>query len=422
MRVGDRPLKICLLGYRSDPRVGGQGVYLYYLSRALSRLGHRVTVLSGDPLPELDPEIELIRLPGLDLYRNGLASLRPRHLLSLANTVEWCSKLSGGFAEPWAFCRRAAEYLEQHGDQYDIIHDNQSLGYGLLDIQKRGLPLLATIHHPITRDLHIALDQARGWRQRWLLKRWYSFIGMQARVARRLAKIVAVSEQAKADIATDFGLAPERIEVIHNGIDSELYRPQPDVPRQSQTLVCTASADHPLKGLRFLLEAMAVLSGDFPALKLIVIGRLKPGGQTQQLLRRLNIGERVHFAQELRAEAIAQHYAAATMAIVPSLYEGFGFPAGEAMACATPVISTDGGALPEITGTAAEQVRAGDARELATAISTLLADSVRRQQLGEAGRQRVLSQFTWERAAERLTGLYRERIACRAAGSQQNTV
>ena len=102
------PLRIALLGYRSKPHAGGQGVYIKYLSKALVDAGHSVDVISGPPYPEVDPRVRLIKLPSLDLYENGLWSLRPRHLRSLSNIIEWTSKLTGGFAEPYTFGRRAA--------------------------------------------------------------------------------------------------------------------------------------------------------------------------------------------------------------------------------------------------------------------------------------------------------------------------
>jgi glycosyltransferase involved in cell wall biosynthesis len=122
-----KPLRIALLGYRSQPYGGGQGVYLKYLSKALVEAGHHVDVISGPPYPHLDSRVRLIELPSLDLFENGLVSLRPRHLSSLTNIIEWTSKLTGGFAEPYTFGRRAVKYLKQHGHNYDLIHDNQSL-------------------------------------------------------------------------------------------------------------------------------------------------------------------------------------------------------------------------------------------------------------------------------------------------------
>ena len=158
-----KPLKICLLGYRSHPYGGGQGVYINYLSKALVEAGHAVDVISGPPYPILDPRVRLIEMPSLDLFANGLGSLRLHHMRSMSNIIEWLSKLTGGFSEPYTFGRRVVKYLRKHGHQYDLIHDNQSLSYGMLELQRMGLPLVTTLHHPITSDLRIAIRAAGGW-------------------------------------------------------------------------------------------------------------------------------------------------------------------------------------------------------------------------------------------------------------------
>ncbi|MFT6368921.1 MAG: glycosyltransferase involved in cell wall biosynthesis, partial [Bacteroidia bacterium] len=194
-----RSLRIALLGYRSQPFGGGQGVYLKYLSKALVEAGHKVDVISGPPYPHLDPRVRLIELPSLDLFENGLGSLRLQHLRSWTNIIEWTSKLTGGFAEPYTFGRRAVKYLKQHGHNYDLVHDNQSLSYGMLQLQEMGIPLVTTLHHPITNDLRIALKAARSWHERLLIRRWHSFLNMQKKVVKKLHNIVTVSDCSRQD-------------------------------------------------------------------------------------------------------------------------------------------------------------------------------------------------------------------------------
>jgi glycosyltransferase involved in cell wall biosynthesis len=155
LRQPDRPLRIALLGYRSAPFSGGQGVYLRYLSQALQALGHHVTVVSGPPYPHLVEGVELVKLPSLDLYSRDLWSVGPQELRNRLGRKEWLSKLSGGFAEPWAFGERARDWLLENANHFDVIHDNQTLAPGILDLQKAGLPVVTTIHHPITRDLRV---------------------------------------------------------------------------------------------------------------------------------------------------------------------------------------------------------------------------------------------------------------------------
>lgn len=405
-----RPLRIALLGYRSAPFGGGQGIYLKYLSKALVDAGHQVDVISGEPYPHLDPRVRLIKLPGLNLYEYGLKSLRPQHLTSWANIVEWFSKLTGGFAEPYTFGRRAFAYLKKHRTDYDIVHDNQSLSYGLLKIE-RMLPLVTTLHHPITRDLQLALDAEPRWYIRLLIQRWHSFLHMQKKVVQQLEHIVTVSQRSSDDSAEAFEVAASKFTLIYNGINTDEFAPRPDIARKPFRLIATASADAPLKGLRYLLQAVAHLLPHYPQLELLVIGKPRPGGPTDLLLDELGIRSRVLFASGITTERLVEYYAESAIAVVPSLYEGFGLPAGEAMACGLPVVSTTGGALPEVIGDAGILVSPGDAKALAQAIAMLLDDPALRERLSRAARARIESLFCWNVNARQMLDYYRQVIA-----------
>ncbi|WP_295797893.1 glycosyltransferase family 4 protein [uncultured Microbulbifer sp.] len=422
--AAERPLNICLLGYRSHPHCGGQGVYLHYLSKALVEAGHSVDVISGQPYPELDPRVRLIKMPGLNLYEhaNPTRALRPRHLLSWADFYEWFGKLTGAFAEPYAFGRRVARYLRRHGRHYDIVHDNQSLCYGLLDIEKSGVPVVATIHHPITRDRQLALDAAPDWFYRLLVRRWHSFLGMQIRVSRRLRYIVTVSSQSLNDIVAQFGVQRSQLQLIYNGIDTEIFRPLPEIARNPMRIMTTASADQPLKGLRFLLQAVALLRPRYPELEVLVVGKLKTGGATEQLLRELQLENTVQFVSGISNREMVEYYATAGMVVCPSLYEGFGLPAGEAMACGVPVISSDGGALPEVVGDAGIVVPAGDSGALSRAIDRLLGNAELSKALARKGRERIEQEFSWARAAQHLGNYYRRIIAQRSGVEGSNHI
>lgn len=406
-----RSLRIALLGYRSQPFGGGQGIYMRYLSKALVDAGHTVDVISGPPYPHLDPGVELIKLPSLDLFENGLASLRPRHFRSLTDLIEWTSKLTGGFAEPYTFGRRAVAYLKKHGHNYDLIHDNQSLSYGMLQLQDMGLPLVSTVHHPVTSDLRIALDAARSGYERILIRRWHSFLSMQKKVIKQLHHIVTVSDCSRQDIAQDFGIQPAGITVVHNGIATEVFRPLPEVERESRLIMATASADAPLKGLRYLLRAFARLLEQYPDLELLLISKPQPGGKTEKLVRELGIGDRIRFVSGISTEQMVQYYAQATLAVVPSVYEGFGLPAGEAMGCGVPVVSTNGGALPEVVGDAGVIVPTRDVDALVAGIAQLLEDPVRRDELGKMARQRILEHFCWKVCARQMSSYYEQVLA-----------
>jgi glycosyltransferase involved in cell wall biosynthesis len=412
-------LRICLLSYRGNPRSGGQGVYVRLLSEALRDLGHRVDVWSGQPYPELVEGIGLYQLPSLDLWNEqGLLRFPTlRELRDPINRSEYLHTKLGAFREPLSFCERVARQFrkQQLAERYDIIHDNQSLGPALLQL-RAALPVVATIHHPITVDLRIALQNSKSKSQRFGLKRWYSFLDSQLLVSRQLDRILTVSEASRQDLHREYGLAPERLRVVGNGINLDVFAPMRQIARKPDELITTLSADSPLKGFRYLLEALAQLRAKHPNLRLKVIGQAGHDTGTRERVENLRLTDAVEFTGHVPAETIAQAYAEATLAVVPSLYEGFGFPAGEAMACEVPLVSTRGGALPEVVG---EDGRCGllvppeSADALADAIDTLLDQPERRLAMGKAGRARVLELFTWRRAAERTVAVYREAIADR---------
>jgi glycosyltransferase involved in cell wall biosynthesis len=299
------------------------------------------------------------------------------------------------------------KYLREHGSEYDLIHDNQSLSYGMLQLQDMGLPLVTTVHHPITSDLRIALSAARHWWERVLIRRWHSFLGMQKKVVKQLHHVVTVSDCSRQDIARDFGLQPAGIDLVHNGIDTAVFRPLTDVQRRPLRLMATASADAPLKGLRYLLLAYARLLKTYPELELLLVSKPQPGGKTEQLIKRLGLADRIRFVSNISTEQMVHYYAEATVAVVPSIYEGFGLPAGEAMACGVPVVSTNGGALPEVVGDAGVIVPVKDAEALAVAVAELLDDPERRDALGARGRDRILEKFSWDVCAREMTAYYR---------------
>ena len=403
-----RRLHICLLGYRSAPFGGGQGIYLKYLSKALVDAGHEVDVISGQPYPHLDPRVKLIKMPGMNLFETGLGSLRPHHLSSLTNIIEWSSKLTGGFAEPYCFGRRVVKYLKRHGRHYDIIHDNQSLSFGMLKLQKLGFPLVTTIHHPITSDLDIALKAANSLVDRVLIRRWHSFIQMQRQVAPQLHHVVTVSERSREDIAAAFGMQPAAIQLVHCGIDTDEFRPLPSVKKIPRRLMATVSADAPLKGMSYLFEAVAKLLPRYPDLQLLMVGKIREGGEAEVLIEKLGLHNHIATASGISTEQLVRYYNEAEVAVVPSVYEGFGLPAGEAMACGTALVSTTGGALPEVTGDAALQVPVRDAQALADGIDALLSNAEQRRALEVAGRERMEELFCWSRAAQQMLDYYEQ--------------
>jgi len=404
------PLNICLLSYRSNPHCGGQGVYLKNLSRALKDLGHRVEVISGPPDPQLDDDIPLHPLTGLDLY-NPADPFRVPTLKELSNPInlmEWIGVSTMGFPEPFTFGLRAYLYLKSRLHTYDIVHDNQSLSYGIWAINKL-TPTIATIHHPITVDRKIAIRSVSSPLRKMKEWRWYSFVGMQKRVSRTLPRIIAVSKSAKKDIGRDFNIPANKFSIVPNGINTDLFYPIDDIEREKNRIIVTNSADTPLKGLFFLFQAVAELN-KFQDVSVTVVGEPKKDGDLVKLIRRLGIGHCIHFTGRISNGEFVRQYARATAAVVPSVYEGFGLPVGEAMACGVPVISTTGGALPEVVGDAGILVKPADSRALAGAIRDLLNNPLRAKELGMAGYRRVHKHFTWKKAAEKTVSAYREVI------------
>ena len=406
----DRPLRIAYLAYRGKPHVGGQGVYTRHLTKALVDLGHHVEVYGGNPYPELDERVPLHKLQSLDIYNDHFPMRMPGiwELKHWTDFVEVTSFSAGQFPEPLAFSLRAWDQLRHRRGDFDLVHDNQCLGYGLLGIQ-RDFPLLATIHHPITVDRRLELEHARSAYQRLTLRRWYSFTNMQSRVAKRMRRVVTVSENSFNDIAHDHGVDPARMAIVPVGVDPELFRPIPGVARIPGRLITTASADVTMKGLSYLLEALAKLRTE-REVSLVVIGRPKPGGRSAETIGRLGLTDLVEFVSGVPDQRIYELYSEAELAVVPSLYEGFSLPAIEAMSCGVPLVATTGGALPEVVGAdndTALLVPPGDSEALAARIATALDDPVLRSRIGAAGRRRVIENWSWRHTALKTIEQYR---------------
>ena len=412
---GVRPLRIALLSYRSKPHSGGQGIYVRHLSRELVALGHEVEVLSGPPYPELDvlPDgrrPSLTRVQSLDLYREPDPFRVPhwREFRSGTDVLEFALMCTAAFPEPLTFSLRAAKELRGRAVRPDVVHDNQALGHGLRLLQRSGFRVLATLHHPITVDRRHDLAAAQGFRKRFSTRRWYSFLRMQGAVARRLPALLTVSRSSADDVVRDFRVDPRRLTVVPVGVETDVFVP-PTAPRVPGRIVATASADIPLKGLVPLLEAVAKLRTERDV-ELVVVGRPKEGGAALAALDRLGLQDAVRFVSGVSERELVELFGSAEVAVVPSLYEGFSLPAVEAMACETPLVATTAGALPEVVGPheqTALHVPPGDPEALAAAVARLLDDPVLAARIGAAGRERVVSRYTWRAVAEQTVAWYR---------------
>jgi glycosyltransferase involved in cell wall biosynthesis len=407
-------VRVALVSYRSKPHCGGQGVYVRHLSRELVRLGHEVEVFSGQPYPELDPGVGLTKVPSLDLYREPDPFRTPRlsEIRDLVDVEEVVTMWSAGFPEPRTFSKRVLRVLRERAADFDIVHDNQVLGSALLDVEEQvGLPLVTTIHHPISIDRRIDLASASTRRRRLTLRRWYGFVRMQARVARRMRMVLVPSESSRRDVIGEFGVDPARVRVVLLGVEESFVPPaEPRVPGR---IIAMASADAPMKGIATLLEAFAKLRTERPELELLLVTRPAPGGRTEQLLDRLAIRDHVRFVNGVSDSDLVRLMGSAEIACVPSLYEGFSLPTAELMATSTPLVVSRAGAIPEVVGPhglCADLVTPGDVGELTAAIGALLDDPARRERYGAAGRRRVEELFSWRAAAAATAAAYEEAV------------
>ncbi|WP_235736064.1 glycosyltransferase family 4 protein [Nocardioides alcanivorans] len=415
-------MRIALLSYRSKPHCGGQGVYIRHLSRELVALGHEVEVFSGQPYPELDEGVGLTKVPSLDLYRepDPFRIPRPREFRDRIDVEEFLTMCVAGFPEPKTFSRRVAKILKARRDDFDVLHDNQVLGTGMVELMEQ-FPLVTTLHHPITFDRKVDLEAAPTLRKKLTLRRWYGFLRMQGRVARAATRVLTPSESSARDIVADFGVDPAVIQVIPLGVD-EVFQP-PTRPRVPGRIVAMASADAPIKGVHTLLEAFAKLRTE-RELELLMVTKPQEGGRTEQLIEKLALGDSVSFVNGISDAELVEVMGSAELAVVPSLYEGFSLPTAELMACETPLVVSRAGAIPEVVGPdgeCADLIEPGNVEELRATIAALLDDPERRERMGKAGRKRALERFSWRAVAETVAVAYEEAIAAHPSNTGKST-
>lgn len=410
-------MKICLLAYRGNIYCGGQGVYLHYLAREFQKMGHQVEIIGAPPYPNLPDGVKLHKLPSYSYYQSpDYLKLDSSLLRSPLNLYEFAASCTGTFPEPLAFTIRAYHKLKNllKYDKFDIVHDNQSLGYGLLWIKKLGIPVVATIHHPIPIDRDLDIANAPSPLKKFGLVRWYSFCTMQRRVAKRMDKIITVSQSSAKDIERHLELHPSKLRVVYNGIDTSLFKMNDGMPKEPDSLILINSGEKPIKGVRYLLKALQLLQGE-AKVKLTVVGSPIPGGEHLKLVKEYGLEDTVTFTGRISTEELVKRYSMSEISVVPSLYEGFGLPAAEAMSCKLPVIATRGGALPEVVGQDGDAgilVPTADPDALAAAIKRLLSDKHLQRKMGEAGRKRVERNLTWEQAAKKTLEVYQECCQC----------
>ena len=405
-------LNIAILSYRSAEFGGGQGVYIKDISKVLQKAGHRVDVISGPPYPSLEPGIKLIKLPGLNLFETFSFKDRLKKILNKKNKsfydyYEFISVLLGGFPEPKTFGYRADKFLSKNN--YDIIIDNQSISYGMLKIQKNN-PFIEIIHHPITFDFKFELAASEKIKYKISRYRWYSFLKMQKKVAPKIKNIITPSHSAKKGIIEEFNCYEDAVTVINNGLDTDEFSPIESITPDPFRLITTASADVTLKGLDYSLMALKLLKKEYPKIHLIVIGKMKEGGHTERLIERLNISESVFFKSNLSKNDINELYASSSIAIVSSLYEGFGYPVIEAMSCEVPLIATNVSSIPELTSNFAILISSKDENAIVENVKNILLNYKSYKERAIRGRNHIIQTFNWDKITSEYEKAIREAI------------
>lgn len=420
-----RPLRICFLAYRGNMHSGGQGIYLWFLARELARLGHSVDVLVGPPYPDPMPFAgSVTHLENLQIWGKRFdpdpAAVLPRpdpfRIFEPLNFYELAATWFGFLPEPLAFSLRALRSLVPRlraGERWDVVHDVQSLGYGLLVLRALGIPLVTTIHHPLSVDRRASFARGRSFREALGTMEFYP-VGMQAFVTRRLDRVLTSSRLGAREIERDFRVRPDRLAIVGNGLDTSLFRPRPSEPRAEREILCIGRASDPNKGIDVLLEALARLPAD---VRLRLVDEDHPLHLVRTRGRELGVEGRVTITGRVPVDELVRLYSCASLVVVPSRYEGFGLPAAEAMACGTPVVASAAGALPEVmaVGRGGVLAPAGDAPAFAAAIARLLADPAARARLADGARERIEAAYSWPRIAVRTAEVYRDVLAERAA-------
>jgi len=378
-------------------------------------MGHSPTILVGSPEPWPMPWAKTVLVENLNLWgvrRNFIPAPTPWRILRPLNFFEFVSTRFGFFPEMLIFSVRALQLLKGNvpGRSFDIIHDVQSLGYGLVMMKCFRRPLVATVHHPLTIDFQASLERDRNFTERYYTVVFYP-LGMQGRVIRRCDRVLTSSQETAREIQRAYDVSADKIRMVYNGLDADFFRPLNGESKRSNSLLFVGNTDDSKKGILYLLQAMTLLP---EKVTLTIVDQGAPfKTYAPELVRKFRLASRVTFTGKVSPESLRQLYTSSEAVVLPSLYEGFGLPAAESMACGTPVIGTRAGALPEVVGEdgAGILVPTRNPQALSQAVLEVLQDPERRKKMGVAGRQRVEKLFTWERVAERTVEAYKELLS-----------
>jgi glycosyltransferase involved in cell wall biosynthesis len=416
-------MKVCFLLHQGKMHSGGQGVYTYNVTREMVALGHEVHVIAGPPYPDIAPGITVDRIPNFNLFEvlgtinpEFFHSRPPREFFRPLNFYELVTTRYGMFSGMSAFSIRAYDRLREllRDRRFDIVHDVQCLGYGMLLIKAGGIPVVANIHHPLAVDRRNAVMQAKTLREkmRWII--FYPFF-MQDIVMKRVDKIITGSHHSARSIQQVFDVPASHIEIIHDGVDTDTFRPLEGIEKEPNGILFVGNSEDRNKGARYLVEALHILRREID-FHLTFVDRPRESLElVPSLVKRWGLQSRVTFTGRVSTEELVRLYNKAEILVSPSVYEGFGLPAAEAMACGVPVVATTAGAFPEVVadGETGWLVAPGDARALAGAIKRLMADPAERKRMGDAGRRRMQERFTWRETARKTVALYEEILSRR---------
>lgn len=402
-------MNVLMLCYRGNPYCGGQGIYLYHLSRELSRLGAVVDIVVGPPYPDhIDGWANVYKMENLNIW-----AVRTKHIpyaklariYSPWNFLDFILTRFHVFPEMETFSMRAFFFLKRLllKKRYDIIHDVNSLGWGLIPMKGYGIPIVSTIHHPLTQDMQADLGVDRTLWEKMTTVLFYPIM-MQRAVIRRLDKIITSSESGVGELKKAFGLDEDKVAVVYNGMDLNVFKYTGET-REKRSLLFVGNTEDHKKGLSYLIEALVMLPEDV-SLTIVDDGPPKKLNAAS-LIKKYRVEDRVSFTGKVDLRELVSLYSRKTILVMSSLHEGFGLPAAEAMACEAPVVATYAGALKEVVD---EQsgilVEPRNSKALSDAIMKLLNDQDLRKRMGLFGRKRVEERFAWPMAARNTYNIY----------------
>ncbi len=407
-------MRVLLLSYRGNPFCGGQGIYLYNLSRELSALGIEVECMVGPPYP--DPEMEswsrVHHLTSHHMWAVKTRDIRPlsfRSILGGWNFADYLLTRLHFFGEMETFSMRAFSALRRLLKErtFDIIHDVNTLGWGTALMKLYGIPVISTIHHPLTRDRAADLAGNRGLWDMTTTLLFYPIL-MQRFVINHIDRVITSFNGGIEELNQAFGIRHDNVSAIYNGMDIRTFKPE-KVKRDKNNLLFVGNTEDRKKGIEYLLKTMTLLPEE---IHLTIVDEGPPAKEhAMNIIRDHKLENRVTITGRLTLDQLVSYYQRATLLVIPSLYEGFGLPAAEAMACELPVVATTAGALKEVvTHETGILVPPRDSNQLADAIKKLLKDKELQKRMGRRGRKRAEDLFSWPSAARSTLDLYRKVI------------